>query len=74
MEINSTSVMMRKLNNGKKSPDTKSTHSAEESAETVEQNKKVLSYTPQPKSAAEMEHVLKNSFTDAYSKDNSPMD
>jgi hypothetical protein len=74
MEINSTSKMMQKLNGGKTSTSPKSTPLKEESEDTAEQNKKVLRYTPQPQTTAEMEQVLKNSFANTYSKDHSPME
>jgi hypothetical protein len=74
MEINSTSKMMQKLNGGKTSTSPKSTLLKEENEDTAEQNKKVLRYTPQPQTTAEMEQVLKNSFANTYSKDHSPME
>lgn len=74
MEINSTSIMMQKLNGGKTSTTPKSTPVKEESEDAAEQNKKVLRYTPQPQTTAEMEQVLKNSFANTYSKDHSPME
>lgn len=73
MGTNSTSIMMLKLSDGKQSPKPNSTPT-NESVDTHEQNKKVLSYTPQPNATADMEQVLKNSFANSYSKDHSPMD